>query len=213
MATHPSILGWSIPWTEEPGGLQFIGSQRVRYNWSDRAGMHTVEKWQLWNSDTALWHELRFWFHETRRILFFNGDSLSLTLTFALRKGLRSMTTLITTGALPFSNKVYSTRASTSWHMPLGANRPDGARQNSLDWQLLLCPAVQQMGRWATKWPSWHQINLLLFLCCLNVRAMKLMSGVVSKRGKGLHNCSKFESLILCSRKEMVSRWDVWVSP
>ena len=27
MATHPSILAWRIPWTEEPGGLQFMGSQ------------------------------------------------------------------------------------------------------------------------------------------------------------------------------------------
>ena len=32
MATHSSILVWRIPWTEEPGGLQSIGSQRVRYN-------------------------------------------------------------------------------------------------------------------------------------------------------------------------------------
>ena len=30
MATHSSILAWRIPWTEEPGGLQFMGSQRVR---------------------------------------------------------------------------------------------------------------------------------------------------------------------------------------
>ena len=29
MATHPSILAWSIPWTEESGGLQSMGSQRV----------------------------------------------------------------------------------------------------------------------------------------------------------------------------------------
>ena len=29
MATHSSIFAWRIPWTEEPGGLQFIGSQRV----------------------------------------------------------------------------------------------------------------------------------------------------------------------------------------
>ena len=28
MATHSSILAWRIPWTEEPGGLQSIGSQR-----------------------------------------------------------------------------------------------------------------------------------------------------------------------------------------
>ena len=30
MATHSSILAWNIPWTEEPGGLQSVGSQRVR---------------------------------------------------------------------------------------------------------------------------------------------------------------------------------------
>ena len=29
MATHSSILGWEIPWTEEPGGLQPMGSKRV----------------------------------------------------------------------------------------------------------------------------------------------------------------------------------------
>ena len=32
MATHSSILAWKIPWTEEPGGLQSMGSQRVRHN-------------------------------------------------------------------------------------------------------------------------------------------------------------------------------------
>ena len=32
MATHCSILAWRIPWTEEPGGLQSIGSQRVGHD-------------------------------------------------------------------------------------------------------------------------------------------------------------------------------------
>ena len=32
MATHSSVLAWKIPWTEEPGGLQFTGSQRVRHD-------------------------------------------------------------------------------------------------------------------------------------------------------------------------------------
>ena len=32
MATHPSILAWRIPWMEEPGGLQSMGSQRVRHD-------------------------------------------------------------------------------------------------------------------------------------------------------------------------------------
>ena len=31
MATHSSILAWRIPWTEEPGRLQSMGSQRVRH--------------------------------------------------------------------------------------------------------------------------------------------------------------------------------------
>ena len=32
MTTHPSILAWRIPWTEEPGKLQSMGSQRIRHN-------------------------------------------------------------------------------------------------------------------------------------------------------------------------------------
>ena len=37
MSTHSIILAWRISWTEEPGRLWFIGSQRVGYNWSDLA--------------------------------------------------------------------------------------------------------------------------------------------------------------------------------
>ena len=32
MATHSSILAWRLPWTEEPGGLQSMGSQRVGHD-------------------------------------------------------------------------------------------------------------------------------------------------------------------------------------
>ena len=32
MATHSSILAWKVPWMEELGGVQFMGSQRVRHN-------------------------------------------------------------------------------------------------------------------------------------------------------------------------------------
>ena len=34
MATRFSILAWKIPWTEEPGGLQSMGSQTVGHNWA-----------------------------------------------------------------------------------------------------------------------------------------------------------------------------------
>ena len=32
MATHSSVLSWKIPWTEEPGGLQYVGSHRVGHD-------------------------------------------------------------------------------------------------------------------------------------------------------------------------------------
>ena len=32
MANHSSILAWKTPWTKEPGGLQSVGSQRVRHD-------------------------------------------------------------------------------------------------------------------------------------------------------------------------------------
>ena len=32
MATHSSVLAWRIPWTEDSGGLEFMGLQRVRHD-------------------------------------------------------------------------------------------------------------------------------------------------------------------------------------
>ena len=43
MATHSSILAWEIPWTEEPGGLQSIGSQSVGHNSNDLAAVVYVQ--------------------------------------------------------------------------------------------------------------------------------------------------------------------------
>ena len=40
MATHSSILAWRITWTEEPGGLQSMGWQRVRHDSSNLTCMH-----------------------------------------------------------------------------------------------------------------------------------------------------------------------------
>ena len=37
MEIDSSILAWRIPWMEETGGLQFIGSERVGHDWSDLA--------------------------------------------------------------------------------------------------------------------------------------------------------------------------------
>ena len=47
MATQSSILAWEIPWTEEPGGLQSMGSQRVRHDLETKTrtkcGEHTLK--------------------------------------------------------------------------------------------------------------------------------------------------------------------------
>ena len=43
MATHSRILAWRIPWTEEPGGLQSMESQRIGHGWSNLAQMHTED--------------------------------------------------------------------------------------------------------------------------------------------------------------------------
>ena len=50
MAPHSSTLPWKIPWTEEPGGLQSMGSRRVRHDWATSLSlftfMHCRRKWQ-----------------------------------------------------------------------------------------------------------------------------------------------------------------------
>ena len=52
MANHSIILAWRIPWTEEPGGLQSIGSQRVRHDWVTNTftffSCHESQRAYLW---------------------------------------------------------------------------------------------------------------------------------------------------------------------
>ena len=43
MATHSSILAWRIPWTEEPGRLKSMGSQRVGHDWACILCMHFIK--------------------------------------------------------------------------------------------------------------------------------------------------------------------------
>ena len=51
MATHSSVLAWRIPWREEPGGLQSMGSQRVLHNWSNLAFKHAPWHYRCPQSD------------------------------------------------------------------------------------------------------------------------------------------------------------------
>ena len=53
MATHSGIPAWRIPWTEEPGGLQSMGSQRVRHIQSGKGGDAERREGQPRNTSVA----------------------------------------------------------------------------------------------------------------------------------------------------------------
>ena len=46
MAPHSSTLSWKIPWMEEPGRLQSMGSLRVRHNWATSLSLFTFMHWR-----------------------------------------------------------------------------------------------------------------------------------------------------------------------
>ena len=50
MATHSSTLAWKIPWTEGPGRLQFMGSQRVAHNWATSLSFTGEELGIFWDT-------------------------------------------------------------------------------------------------------------------------------------------------------------------
>ena len=57
MATHSNILAWEVPWTEEPGGLQSMGSLGVGHNWvtSLTFHFHALEKEMATHSSILAW--------------------------------------------------------------------------------------------------------------------------------------------------------------
>ena len=60
MAPHSSTLAWKIPWTEEPGGLQSMGSLRVGYDWASSLSFftfhyHALEKEMATDSSALAW--------------------------------------------------------------------------------------------------------------------------------------------------------------
>ena len=58
MAPHSSSLAWKIPWTEEPGGLQSMGSLRVGHDWATSLSLftfHALEKEMATHSSVLAW--------------------------------------------------------------------------------------------------------------------------------------------------------------
>ena len=46
MAPHSSTVAWKMPWMEEPGRLQSMGSPRVRHNWATSLSLFTFMRWR-----------------------------------------------------------------------------------------------------------------------------------------------------------------------
>ena len=61
MATHSSFPSWRIPWTEEPGMLQSIGSKRVKHDWSHLTCSRHARMSALWRLDFCLFCSLLLW--------------------------------------------------------------------------------------------------------------------------------------------------------
>ena len=67
MTAHSNILAWRIPWTEEPGGLQSMGSQRVGHDWvinahqppppppGDNEGQRSLASCSSWAAKSRTW--------------------------------------------------------------------------------------------------------------------------------------------------------------
>ena len=70
LATHSSILTWRIPWTEEPGGLQSTGSQRVRHDWATFIWETNTQKtkWKAKNNPFPAQHS-RTWLAYLRMVI------------------------------------------------------------------------------------------------------------------------------------------------
>ena len=74
MATHSSILAWRIPWAEESGRLQSMGSQRVRHDWSSWAHTHNTLLSTLWMGQKIFkwrkkWELVILWQSATARMV------------------------------------------------------------------------------------------------------------------------------------------------
>ena len=103
MATSSSILAWRIPWTEEPGGLRPMGSQRVSHNWSDLTHAHIYTKPQiviyLLSNRKFLW---RYGLHWSTLLSEIQADHC-LPLTFSLYKQSTRLSLLVITLSQPCS--------------------------------------------------------------------------------------------------------------
>ena len=90
MATHSSIFAWEIPWTEEHGGLQFMGSQKSQSwlsNWTTSAMIGNCHTWKLFSS---LWS----WKQDAWRLWVSPNSDVSFLKSFLVYSGSATLSLL-----------------------------------------------------------------------------------------------------------------------
>ena len=92
VATHSTVLAWRIPWTEEPGGLQFMGSQRVGLHWATKLFFLSNSCWWVYvlisqMNGPTVWCILRK--ERNTEHFFWANANIWVAVWFAIRKPCR----------------------------------------------------------------------------------------------------------------------------
>ena len=136
MATHSSTLAWKIPWTEEPGRLQSMGSQRVRHDWATSLSLSLIAPSWMCKEPALL---------SSFRITLQSHSNLEIPLVAQMVKHLPAMrkTWVQSQGWEDPLEKAMATHSSTlAWKIPW-AEEPDrlqsmGSQRVGHDWMTSL---------------------------------------------------------------------------
>jgi len=124
MVTHSSVLAWKIPWTEEPGRLQSMGSQRVRYDWA-HSPVHMEFKGDFdYRVETSMGNRLFFIplsFHSYGMLppCFGLGESLETLHLFPEKSYFWLPSKLDAENAALFMEHESSLQSPADWHKPM----------------------------------------------------------------------------------------------
>ena len=80
MATYSSFLVWEVPWTEDPGGLQSTGSQRLRHDWSDLARIHAINQNLLHQTVQQFYYSAKLLIFFSVILLIFSHECFSVVI-------------------------------------------------------------------------------------------------------------------------------------
>ena len=86
MATHSSMLSWRVPWTEVPGGLSSMGSQRVRHDWATNTFTYLYNRGGKRLTPTKLWKTEHPTILQPKAKVFRSSQSAPLLSSAAIKK-------------------------------------------------------------------------------------------------------------------------------